>query len=57
MSVLLIVEVCILVSATTLHIARSSGDVAFCWSQARDVLYTDLMSPMYPDDNTTQPDA
>lgn len=23
-----------------------------CWAQAHDVLYTDLMSPMYPDDNT-----
>lgn len=57
MSVLLIVEVCIAIDVTTLHIARSLGDVPFCWSQARDVLYTDLMSPMYPGDNTTQPDA
>ena len=27
-------------------------DVVSCWSQAYDVLYTDLMSLMYPDDNT-----
>ena len=23
-----------------------------CWAEACDVLYTDLMSPMHPDDNT-----